>query len=404
MGAFLELIATERIDVDGLILARVPVERAAEAYERLLSSEVSPLGIVLHYDSTPAPARTRTNSRLVAEAPASWNVANVIGTGSFAQRVLIPGLKAAGIELRSAASARGLSARAAVEQFGFAHAVTPQEAVTDTEAGLVAIATRHASHATLAEAALLSGKAVFVEKPPALTEDELARLRDARASSGRPLFVGFNRRFAPLARHLTEHVRATSSPIELLVRVSAGRLAGDHWLNDPEDGGGRLLGEGCHFVDFACWVVGSPVSRVSCSMSREPGIPLASSQGFSVTLEFSDHSLATILYTARGAGALAKEYVEAHAAGRSAVLDDFRSLRLLSGRKVERKSSGKQDKGHRAQLAHLREVLGAGMAMSEPDPLDSMDVTLEAAQAACGGADVASCDRRGVQPPNGRVS
>jgi predicted dehydrogenase/threonine dehydrogenase-like Zn-dependent dehydrogenase len=404
MGAFLELIASERIDVDGLILERVPVEGAVEAYEQLLSADVSPLGIVLHYDSTPIPARRRTTSHLVTQAPASWNVANVIGVGSFAQRVLIPGLKGTGIELRSAASARGLSARAAVEQFGFLRAVTPQEAITDPEAGLVAIATRHASHATLAEAALLSGKAVFVEKPPALTGEELARLREARASSGRPLFVGFNRRFAPLARQLTEHVRATSSPIELLVRVNAGRLAGDHWLNEAEDGGGRLLGEGCHFIDFACWVVGRPVSHVSCSMSREPGIPVASSQGFSVTLNFSDRSLATIFYTARGASVLAKEYVEAHAGGRSAVLDDFRSLRLMTGHKVERKSSGKQDKGHRAQLAQLREDLRAGVPMGEPDPLDSMDVTLEAVEAARISVDGLSRGRTVAQQPNGRGS
>lgn len=382
MGSFLELLASARMEVDDLILERVPVNRAPEAYERLVSANGSPLGIVLQYDSMPTVERPSASLAQVGVPPASWNVVNVIGTGSFAQRILIPGLKKAGFELRSAASARGLSAQAAVDQFGFAQAVMPEEAIEDPEAGFVAIATRHSSHAALAAAALRSGKAVFVEKPPALTHDELLELRKARTSSGRPLFVGFNRRFAPLAQLLRDQVRAPGTPIELLVRVSAGPLPPGHWLNDPDDGGGRLLGEGCHFIDFACWVVGSPVSQVNCSMSREADTTLASSQGFSVILEFSDGSTATIAYTARGASGLPKEYVEAHAAGHSALLDDFRSLKLMTGRKTHRKTSKSRDKGHLAQLAHLREVLNGQASASDPDPLDSMDATLAALTAA----------------------
>ncbi len=381
MGAFVGLLASGRIEVDGLILERVHVDDAAEAYESLVASEESPLGIVLNYDTTnPRPRPVAAVGSSSREAP--WNVANVVGTGSFAQRVLIPGLKKAGFELRAAASARGLSAKAAKDQFGFDRAVTPEEAIEDPEAGFLAIATRHSSHAALAAGGLRAGKAVFVEKPPALNTDQLAELREARAATGRALFVGFNRRFAPLAQPLRDHVRAPGTPIEMLLRVSAGSLPADHWLIDPADGGGRLLGEGCHFIDFACWVVGAPVARVSCSMSRAPDTALAASQGFSACLEFADGSTATIIYTARGASALAKEYAEVHAAGRSALLDDFRSLKLIEGRRTSHRRSRTQDKGHLAQLVHLRGVLSGGAATVEPDVLASMDATLAALAAA----------------------
>jgi predicted dehydrogenase/threonine dehydrogenase-like Zn-dependent dehydrogenase len=377
MGSFVELLASQRIDVDGLILERVPVDRAPDAYESLVSSTVSPLGIVLQYEEAPTVERPAALS-VAQSRHAAWDVANVIGIGSFSQRILIPGLKRAGFGLRSAASARGLSAQAAVDQFGFVQATTPQEAIEDSEAGLIAIATRHSSHAALAEAALTRGKAVFVEKPPALSQQTLSALRQARDSSGCPMLVGFNRRFAPLAGLLRDHVREPGTPIELLIRVNASALAPDHWLNDPEEGGGRLLGEGCHFIDFALWVVGSPVSSVRCSISREPGLVPGPPQGFTVALGFRDCSFATIVYTARGSSALAKEYIEAHAAGRSAVLDDFRSLTLMDGRRSERKRTRSQDKGHFAQFAVLSSILSGRTTASEPDPLNSMDVTLAA--------------------------
>jgi predicted dehydrogenase/threonine dehydrogenase-like Zn-dependent dehydrogenase len=381
MQSFVELVAGGRLKLDGLILERVPVIQAQEAYDRLLSSNDSPLGVVIQYDEMPV-LQPRALSDPVTVRGGARNLVNVIGTGSFAQRILIPGLKGAGFQLRYAASARGLSARAAGDKFGFVSAVTPEDALHDQDAGLVAIATRHSSHAALAEAALRMGKAVFVEKPPALTQDELAKLRDARASSGSPLFVGFNRRFAPLALRLRDHVRTPGTPIDLLFRVNAGALPVDHWLNDPSDGGGRLLGEGCHFIDFACWVIDAAVSRVDCTMSSDDDVTLGASQGFMATLHFIDRSTATVVYTARGAQALSKEYIEAHSGGRTALLDDFRSLKLMNGRKIERAGSRAQDKGHSAQFAALWDVLAGGAALRGPDPLVSMEVTLAAESAA----------------------
>ncbi|MGN6869080.1 MAG: Gfo/Idh/MocA family oxidoreductase [Solirubrobacteraceae bacterium] len=388
MAAFLDLVGSRRVDVDGLIGERVPVERAAEAYERHVLAKSSPLGVVLQYGATQlesgsshGDSRDNGNGRRgPADSPRTACTVNVIGAGSFARRVLIPGLAKAGFTLGAVASAKGLSAKAAADEFGFARMVTPEEAIADPDAGVLAIATRHAAHAALAEAALLGGKAVFVEKPPCLTVTELDALRLAVAESGQPLFVGFNRRHAHLARVLREHVRAVGGPIDLMYRVNAGPLPAHHWLADPEDGGGRLLGEGCHFVDFACWVVGSAPQVVKCTVYSDSGRALGVADGFTVLLEFADGSTATVLYSARGATGLGKEYVEAHAGGRSAILDDFAKLTLVGGRRPTHVGR-RRDKGHLSQFAQLRRVLTGGDgdgAFSDPDPLGSMEATLSA--------------------------
>lgn len=384
MAAFLELVASGRVNVDALVLERVAVERAPDAYERLLSAKASPLGVVLQYGSVELPDPSHNGHRVPAAPPHPSRVAttvNVIGAGSFARRVLIPGLRTAGFALGAIASEKGLSAKAAANQFGFGRALRPEEAIVDPQAGVVAIATRHGSHAALAEAALRAGKLVFVEKPPCLTDAELDRLRQAAAGdAGQRVFVGFNRRHAELAVALRDHLRDACGPIDLAYRVSAGTLPVSHWLNDPEDGGGRLLGEGCHFVDFACWVVGSAPRTVKCTMIADAGRALGVAQGFALLLEFADGSLATVLYTARGAPGLAKEYVEGHAGGRSAILEDFTRLTLLGGRRPVRVSRHR-NKGHLSQFMALHQVItgeGADRAFSEPDPLDSMEATLAA--------------------------
>jgi polar amino acid transport system substrate-binding protein len=176
----------------------------------------------------------------------------------------------------------------------------------------------------------------------------------------------------------------------LLFRVNAGRLPAEHWLNDPEDGGGRLLGEGCHFVDFACWFAGALPASVSCTLRPERGQPLAAAQSFSLTLDFADGSLATVVYGARGASGLAKEYVEAHCGGRSGVLDDFRSLTLFDGRKRRTTRGRGSDKGHAAQFAHLRALVAGDGEAESPSGLDTMGVTLAALSAAANGAAVSA--------------
>jgi predicted dehydrogenase len=238
--------------------------------------------------------------------------------------------------------------------------------------------------------ALNAGHAVFVEKPPCLTETELHGLREAREATSQPLIVGFNRRHAPLALQLRAHVGGRHAPIELLFRISAGHLDPEHWLNDVDEGGGRLLGEGCHFIDFACWLIGAMPESVFCGMPAGRGTALPAAQHFSCTLTFGDGSIATVMYGAEGANGLGKEYVEAHSAGCSAVLDDFRSLTLYDGRRRRVSRRRRQDKGHASQVMKLHELLTAGpSASSEFDPLDSMAVTLAALRSAQTGRSVA---------------
>jgi predicted dehydrogenase len=393
MQAFVELAAAGKLDLEALITQRVPVAHAATAYEELADSTRSPLGIILRYDETEAVAPTGraplTHSR---ESQADPLAAGVIGAGSFAQRILIPGLAEAGFKLQSVASARGLSASYAAERFGFERAVGLDELLADPALGLVVVATRHASHADLATAALRAGKAVFVEKPPSITLDGLSKLRLAQRETGLPLVVGFNRRHAPLAVELRRHLRETSRPVEILCRVNAEPLPDDHWVNDVDDGGGRLVGEGCHFVDLVCWIVGQRPSLVSAHLRSEPGAPVGAAQSFAVVLEFGDGSLATILYGVGGASGLGKEYVEAHADGRSAILEDYRTLHLFDGRKHRRLQSRGGDKGHAAQFSHLRQILSGDADCEEPSPLDTMLATLTALRAAESGRSLSPHD------------
>ena len=390
LAAFVTLLGKGQISVEDLITARVPVERAADAYAQLLDGARSPLGLVLTYPpSSPArpspPAPSKGAPPLDAramEVPA----AGLIGAGSFSQAVLIPALRSAGFKLQAVASAGGLSAVSAAERFGFARVLTPDEVIAAQDVDAVCVASRHGSHAAYTLAALERGKAVFVEKPPALNVEDLQRLREA--ARGHVLQVGFNRRFAPLAQRMREHVASEGHAVELLYRVAAGRLPPDHWLNDPHDGGGRLLGEGCHFIDFACWFVGALPTRVLATAPCDEQLALA--QRFEVALAFADGSLATIFYGSESASGVAKELVEAHSAGRSATLHDFRRLALHGNSRTRVVGGRHQDKGHRRQCEVFREALTAraepkDSGLAGPDPLGTMAVTFQALASAGGG-------------------
>ena len=364
-----------------LITARVPIDEAPPAFERLATQTASPLGVVIQYpESSLSRPRIEPAENHLTQPRGDPDQASIIGAGSFAQRILIPALRAAGFSINTVASGSGVSARGAVEQIPAGVAGTPDDAL-ESDAGLLVVATRHGSHADLAIRGLRAGKAVFVEKPPCLTWEELEGLRVARSETGGLLVVGFNRRHAPLAVQLRQHIAVGDHPRQIVIRVNAGRLPEDHWTNDVEVGGGRLLGEGCHFIDLACWLAEAPAVSVLCSMQPLERETLQATQRFVVTLGFSNGSLATLLYTDQGASGLAKEYVEVHAGGRSAVLHDFRRLELFDGRSRREVSDRHRDKGHQRQFIHLTACLRDGVAGDAPDPLASMAVTLAALDA-----------------------
>jgi polar amino acid transport system substrate-binding protein len=198
------------------------------------------------------------------------------------------------------------------------------------------------------------------------------------------VFVGFNRRFAPMLVKARDHI-AGRGPVEATFRVSSPLGFGDHWLDDPVDGGGRLIGEGCHFVDLACWLVDDLPSQVSALSRPEPEAPLALARRFSIALGFADGSLVQILYGASVAEGLGKERYEFSAGGRTALVNDFDLLELHDGRKSEKQTARVKDKGHGSQFKEMRRAIdGRADSTLGLDPLATMAVTLDALESASG--------------------
>jgi predicted dehydrogenase/threonine dehydrogenase-like Zn-dependent dehydrogenase len=347
LQAFVDLSASGRIDPTELTTHRFSVDQAAEAYGLLVDATQAerPFGVVLEYEAEPASATPRPARSKTIQGPRI----GLIGAGAFARATLLPGLRAAGVGFEAVASTGGLSAADVATRFGFDRAVTPEELLADERVDAVVIATRHASHADYTAAALRAGKHVFVEKPLALTLDELARIEDALRMTDATLMVGFNRRYAPLTLQLRNVFEGVDDAI-FTARVNAGRLAGDHWLHDPEEGGGRLVGEGCHFVDLLAHLACSPPRTVFATAVAQPDRSIESSDTVSAVLRFANGSVATLAYTGGGDTRLPKERFEVFGGGSAAVLDDFRRLEVYrGGRRTVTKSA--QDKGHQAELA-----------------------------------------------------
>ncbi|MBI4492676.1 MAG: bi-domain-containing oxidoreductase [Chloroflexi bacterium] len=377
MEAFLELLARGSVNVAPLITHRFPLERAEEAYALVEGRTGEPsLGVLFTYPEQPAPA-----TRRVALQPAGSTAPavdtpgiSVIGVGNFATGVLLPALQAAGgkqVRWRGVASASGISARTVGRRLGFAFCASEAgELLADPETDAVVIATRHDQHAPLTVRALEAGKTVFVEKPLALSLDELERVVAAQARAQRPLLVGFNRRFSSLTQAVRAHFGGRREPLVLLARVNAGFLPRDHWTQDPVEGGGRILGEACHFVDLLHSLVGSPPVEVDAHLLPESG--RYSGDNVCATIRFADGSLGTVLYLANADSALPKERIEVTGDGRAATIDDFHEALLYRGGRVRRIRVAGQDKGHRAEMAALVELLRHG----GPPPLPFEEVVL----------------------------
>jgi predicted dehydrogenase/threonine dehydrogenase-like Zn-dependent dehydrogenase len=370
MEGFLDLVAMGRVQPWRLVTHRFPIAEAERAYDVVTGATAEPyLGILLEYPHTApaeAPRKTRAEVRPPLAAPRGTVRLGVIGAGSFARSVLLPALrKLDGVELRGVVTASAPSGHQTATRFGFAYAASDwRQVVDDSEIDAVVIATRHDLHASIASAALRSGKSVFLEKPMALSEEELETLLAAWRSSGRVLQVGFNRRFAPSYLRLKSAFASRRAPLVAAYRVNAGAVAASAWVVDPVEGGGRLIGEVCHMVDTLVDLVGGPVRSVYASASTGGGDDVV------LSLAFADGCLGTIVYASGGDRSLPKEYLEVLGGGRAAVLDDFRSVRLHSG--GASKSSGgrltRQDKGHASELAaFVAAVRGGGVSPLDPE-------------------------------------
>ena len=366
--AFLDLVAEKRIDVDRLISHRFPIGEAGRAYELISGSSEPYLGVVLTYD-TEAKLKHTVEFPKHKAAAAAVRV-GVIGAGAYVTSKLLPHFKAAGVEFSSIASASGTSARDAGEKFGFARAVSgADEVLADNEANLIVIGTRHDSHAELAARALVSNKHVFVEKPLALNDAELDDVLTAAANSEGQLMVGFNRRFSPLAREAREFFAGRSGPLSILYRVNAGRIPKSHWIQDAHEGGGRIVGEVCHFVDLMQFWIGAPPVSVFAEAVEANNQQVVETDSIFITLRFADGSNGCIAYVAEGDKSAAKERVEIFGEGRTLVLDDFRRATFHKNGKETRKELKTQDKGQaelvRAVCAVVREGATAPISLEE---------------------------------------
>lgn len=360
-----ELLESGKLNVSPLITQRFPISQAPEAYEIITGKAKVPfLGVLLQYPGEAAalPGLVRLHERPV-RAESTLRL-GVLGAGLYANATLLPAIKKIpAIELVGIASASGLHAGHSARKFGFAYACSDDEQIlNDPEINTVAILTRHDTHAGLVIRALQAGKHVFVEKPLALTPEELDQVSaQLAASRDRLLMVGFNRRFAPLAQELAGFLRSRSEPIHAHYRVNAGYIPLNHWTHDPTQGGGRLIGEGCHFVDFLTFLVGSAPVAVQGRALPDQG--KYSQDNASLTFSFADGSLGVVDYLANGDKAFPKERVEVFCGGRVAVLDDYRALEMVAdGRRKTLKSAFKQDKGHLGEMQALVNALRDGVA------------------------------------------
>lgn len=359
--SFLELVHDGRVNVERLTTHRFSIDDAERAYQ-LISGVINEpyLGVLLNYDPE-SPVKTRVAlSSEVLKKESSIKV-GVIGAGGYVPAMLLPHFKSEGVEFRSIATATGLSAHDVGKRFGFAAAVSSASEVLDDEAAnLILVGTRHDLHAELAVQSLERGTDVFVEKPLALNDAELDRVLAAASNSAARLMVGFNRRFSPLGRRALEFFAGRNVPLSVLYRVNAGRVAKEHWIQDPAEGGGRIVGEVCHFVDFMQFVAQSPIVSVFAESIAATSSKIVDADSVFINLRFADGSNGTIAYLAEGDKALAKERVEIFGAGKSFVLDDYRHASSYKDGREEQVNLKTQDKGQKDQVAEICKCIREG--------------------------------------------
>jgi polar amino acid transport system substrate-binding protein len=375
--AFLDLIASRRMDVCKLISHRFSIDDAERAYQLISGNIAEPyLGVVLNYD----PESEVTRRVALAATPRTGDkkiTLGVIGAGGYVPVMLLPHFKTFGVDFRAIATATGVSAHDVGKRFGFAYAVSSAEEVLDDgDVNLVLIGTRHDLHADLAAKALSLNKHVFVEKPLALNDSELELVLDAASSSSGQLMVGFNRRFSPLSRQAKDFFAERQSPLSIVYRVNAGRVGKEHWIQDREQGGGRIIGEVCHFIDFMVFMTDAlPVSVYAEGVSAKSD-KILDSDSVLITLKFSDGSNGSIAYLAEGDKALAKERIEIFGAGRSFVIDDFRKATSYKDGRENVVSLKAQDKGQADEVRAVCESVVSGRGA--PISLDELVATTRA--------------------------
>jgi predicted dehydrogenase len=391
LEAFIDLVSSGHINVEHLITHRFSIEQAPAAYDLITGKHKEPfLGVLITYPEATQHNKSLDERRSITRRseftpPHSPVSLGVLGAGNFASAVLLPSIKKIpDLQLTGIASASGLNAQHAADKFNFLYATSDDKKIIDDQnVNTIAILTRHNLHAKQVISALEAGKHVFCEKPLAITPNELNAIETALISANPEclLMVGFNRRFAPFAIKLKKFIDARTEPLIAHYRVNAGYLPQTHWLHDPKIGGGRIIGEGCHFIDFLVYLVGDPPISVSAQALPDNG--RYNEDNVIMTFRFPDGSLGTISYLANGDKSFPKEHLEVFSGGRIAVLNDFRTLQTIhNGRREVKQSRLRQDKGHRAEWEAFKAAIitGSGPPIPYSQTFGTMNATFAAVQ------------------------
>lgn len=379
--AVLDMLSDERLDVRSVISHRFPVGQADEAY-KLIERASQSLGVLIRFPGATTDAERELHNATVtlAQPPAATGgtskdpVVGVIGSGNYGRQVLIPALARTPAVLKSIASQGGISAVYAGKKYGFQQATTDSMAlIGDSEIDAILVATRHDAHAHYVCAALEAGKDVFVEKPLAIRRTDLAKIESTIASAHARgawplLMVGFNRRFSPLVAKIKSLLTTIGAPKVLIMTVNAGAVPLEHWTQTPESGGGRIIGEACHFIDLLRFLVDAPI-RSTTAMSVGTGAARASDV-VTFTLRFEDGSVGVVHYLANGHKAFPKERLEIFCAGRVLQLDNFRNLKGFGWPNFSKMRLWRQDKGNEACIAAFVEAVREGK--TSPIPISEL--------------------------------
>lgn len=353
MQAFVDLLQAKKLNMDQFISHVFDFKEAPKAYQMILDKTEMFTGIVLKYDLT-----RNTTSRVdfkSVQSVASPARVGFLGAGSFANNVLLPALKGQ-CEFTGIATNRPNQARNIADKYGFSFCTGhPDELFSDAKTNTVFIATRHDSHYQYVMNAIQHQKHVFVEKPLCMNEEELEKIREAYQASNTFVMVGFNRRFAPQIQQIYQVFSKLQQPVAINYRINAGTLPADHWIHDAAVGGGRMIGEACHFVDLAAYLSGSKIVSVSAQAIKDAH---ALRDTVSIQLKMENGSIANISYFSNGNKNMSKEYLEVFGSGLVATLDDFKDLQIFGN--AVKKQSAKQDKGHKDEVTAFVNAIKTG--------------------------------------------
>lgn len=381
--AILGAMADRQLDVSSLITHRLAQGDAASAYQTI-TDDRSALGVIMQYPDTIERQDRISLSSGGRSAPATGGI-GIIGAGNFTKMTIMPAFKKSGISVNAIANRTPAPAHHIAQKFGVPEILTDHQLLLqDDKISTVMISTGHASHAHLSIEALKAGKHVFVEKPLAMNVDQLREVIAAKeAYPDQQLLVGFNRRFSPHIVKLREALQGRAEPLAMTFTCNAGAIPPEHWTQDLEAGGGRIIGEACHFIDLMVCLAGSPVTHVSAAMMGQ-GVAVASDK-MTITLSFEDGSVGNVNYFANGSKAYPKELLTVFSQGRVAHLDNFRKLTGFGFSSLKKFSSSRQDKGHAAEFtAFVDRVRKGGDPLIPFDELVNVTLASFAAMTAAG--------------------